>query len=178
MIMSHRLTVRALSVGLICFLIAMAGFYLIFSWESWRHSQITVYYYDGIPNSDPFEGGDIFMAVTLAIVVELALLPVMAGSAAALALPARNMAKKDLSRYAGLAGAIPLALISFIFWAMFIASLIQTSKGGNGQLVLDQAWFYLLGMGVNVLIILAGAFVAAVSCQFLWTMCRKNLKTG
>jgi hypothetical protein len=133
--MARSFTKRALVVGIICFMIALAGFYPIFSWESWRNSQIPVIYDGPYPNRDPFAGGDIFLTVMLAILVELALLPVLAGSVAALALPARNMSKKDLFRYAGLAGAIPLALISFIFWAMFIASLLQTGRGGNWYLI-------------------------------------------
>jgi hypothetical protein len=164
---------RALVVGIICFMIALGGFYLIFSWESWRSSQIPVYYDGPNLNRDPFAGGDIFLAVTLAIIIELILLPILAGSLLALALPSREATKKDVSRYAGFAGAIPLALISFIFWAMFIAGLINNMiRSGRGLWVPDQAVFYLFGMFVNVMIVLAGAFVSSVSGQFVWTIYR------
>jgi hypothetical protein len=167
-IIDHSLTKRALIIGIACFIIALAGFYLIFSWESWRHSQIPVIYDGQYLNSPPFEDGNIFVSVLVAIVFELILLTVLAGVVAALVLPASGATERDLSRYAGLAGAVPLALVSFLFWAIFLADLIHRMLINIGPGIPEQAWFYLLCMGVNVLLILAGALVSSVAGQSVW----------
>jgi hypothetical protein len=157
--MDRPLFSRAFIVGIIFFILALAGFYLIFSWEDWQYSHIPIVYAGETPLQDPIYTGAIFGNIITAIIIELVLLPNLAGAVTALVLP-QGISKKELSVYSGLAGLIPLALISLIFWAMIIGRLIQDSSGGMG---LSQALTYLFGMGVTLLIVVAGEFVAGIS---------------
>jgi hypothetical protein len=149
---------RALIIGFVCFIIAVAGLYYLSLTEEQSNRQYQEIYGSVSSNSDGIGA----IGLLLVIIVGFFALMIAAGALTTLASASYWDRRGDVFRASALAGGTPVMLLWIIFWCLIIANIIlgilKHDSFGYSDLT-----FLAYALGVNVIMIGLGALIAGVS---------------
>jgi hypothetical protein len=157
--MDRGLMARALIIGFVWFIIAIAGFYYL----SITAAQSDRQYQEIIGEVPPANSNEIgAVGLFILSILGLVVLMMIAGAVTTLTSSQYRDRPGDFFRASALAGGTPVMLFWIIFWCLTLANIVgiffDHMPFGSGDLV-----FLALALGVNVLTVGIGALIAGLS---------------